>query len=110
MRVVIQNRADDPLTVTGLAVLRGQWAEKMAAQQQQEIQDTATWQTESRTIGEGTRAFVRLASVRGIATVTWNLPWVGGFDFQVNGPDGLRASTKIDQSEPDAVNVVVTFA
>jgi hypothetical protein len=109
VKVAVRNNTGDLLNVVGLAVLRGQWTDKMAPRQGEEIVDTATWATESTMLGEGTKAFVRLGSTRGFLMLSWNLPWTGNFEFDVKSAEGVRESISIDDAAPDAVAVLVTF-
>ncbi|WP_147441867.1 hypothetical protein [Corallococcus exercitus] len=112
VRVVFQNSTNQVLTVQGLATLRGQWTDKMAPRQGDEVppQSAVTWMTESTTIGSGTGAFVRLGSVHGYTRLSWSLPWVGRFDFGPEGcAEGLRKEVVIDDKLPDAVVVFCTL-
>jgi len=111
VKVVFQNSTNVSLTVQGVATLRGQWTDKLAPKQGDEIteQSAATWGSESVTIGSGTHAFVRLGSLHGYTKVTWYLPWVGEFSFTHDHPEGLHLEVTTDDREPDAVVVSVTL-
>lgn len=111
VRVVFQNSTNESLTVQGVATLRGQWTDKLTPRQGDELaeQSAATWMSESTQLGSGTSGFVRLGSVYGFTRVSWSLPWVGEFEFQVECPEGHRAEVQIDDRQPDAVVAAVTL-
>lgn len=112
VKVVFQNSTNQVLTVQGVATLKGQWTDKLAPKQGDEVppQSAVTWMSESTVIGSGTSAFVRMGSVHGYIRLSWTLPWVGRFDFTPEGiPDGCRKDVSIDDRQPDAVVVSITL-
>jgi hypothetical protein len=111
VKVVFQNNTNESLTVQGLATLRGQWTDKLAPKQGEEIkeQSAASWMSESTQIGSGTSGFVRLGSVHGYTRITWSLPWVGELEIAAEAPNALRAVVEVDDRLPDSVVISVAL-
>jgi hypothetical protein len=109
VKLVLQNNTNENLTIQGVAVLVGQWADKMAPLQGGLVgeQSAAEWMSVSTELGSGSSAFVRFGSSHGYLTVRWSLPWMGRFTHTVEEVPGVRVDVTVDDSHPDAVVMLV---
>jgi len=112
VKLVLQNSTNESLSIQGVAVLKGRWADKMEPQQGGIIkeQSTGEWKSVSTELGTGTSGFLRLGSQSGYLTLKWSSPWTGRFEQSVSKVPGLATEVDVDDSQPDAVVMTLSVA
>jgi hypothetical protein len=109
VKLVVQNSTNESLSLQGVAILKGRWADKMEPVQGGLVreQSAAEWMSISTDLGTGTSGFFRLGSSHGYAMVRWHLPWTGKFDWHIEEVPGLSFHAIPDESQPDAVILLI---
>lgn len=112
VKLVLQNSTNENLTVQGVAVLAGRWADKREPVQGLLIpeQSAGEWMSISMDLGTGTSAFVRFGSSRGYLTIRWTLPWAGAFTYAAEDVPGLRIDVDVNEAHPDAVVMLASIS
>jgi len=112
VKLVVQNSTNESLSVQGVAVLKGRWADKMEPPQGGIIkeQSAVEWKSVSTELGTGTSGFLRLGSSHGYLTLKWGAPWTGRFSHHVSRVNGLTTETEIDDSQPDSVVMTIAIS
>ena len=112
VKLVLQNSTNENLTVQGVAVLAGRWADKREPLQGLLIpeQSAGEWASISMDLGTGTAAYVRFGSSRGYLTIRWTLPWAGAFAYAVEDVPGLQIDVDVNEAHPDAVIMLASIS